>query len=54
VSAYRVTVRQLDRPPFRIYAIGASSGAVGEAISAHYSAGSAAALSIHPLKRICK
>lgn len=38
MSAFRVTVCQLGQPPLKFYAIGPSSGAVGESIACRFGA----------------
>lgn len=36
MSAYAITVRQLGRPPLRLYAIGTSSSAVRDHVAAQF------------------
>lgn len=36
MSAYAITIRQLGRPPLRLYAIGTSSCAVRDHVAAHF------------------
>lgn len=51
MSAFYVTVQQEGRPPVKFFAIGSSSGAVGESIAARFCASEPAAISVHPLNR---